>query len=116
MSSQPWTAEHLKGVKRGTLEWHSFVDWQKERILERLQRYNNVQSVKAQLQGTGNLSTYQNYKITVVSSFLLQALEHMKNGNYGICTCCQSEIPVGRLLLVPGALRCMVCEAGQHPR
>jgi RNA polymerase-binding transcription factor DksA len=69
-----------------------------------------VQTVKTQLLETGNLSTYQNYKITVVSRFLLQALENIKNGNYGICTSCQNEISVGRLLLVPGALRCMACE------
>lgn len=113
MQNPIWTIDRLKDIKRKTAEWHSFVEWQKGRILERLQRYNNVDTVKAQLAETGNLSTYQNYKITVVSKFLLLALDNLNKGNYGYCTACGGEIPAERLLLVPGSLRCMACEAGR---
>jgi len=112
MQNPTLTIDRLKQVKRGSAEWHLFVEWQKGRILERLQRYNNLDTVKTQLTETGNLSTYQNYKITVVSNFLLLALENLNKGNYGFCTTCDGEISIERLLLVPGALRCMRCETG----
>lgn len=104
-----WTIDQLKELKRNTAEWHSFIEWQKGRILERLQRYNNVDTVKTQLAETGNLTTYQIYKITVVSKFLILALENLDKGNYGFCTTCGGEISIERLLLVPGALQCIAC-------
>jgi len=105
-----WTAERLEKTPRNSGEWLQFVAWQKERIMERLQRYNNTNTVKTQLAERGDLTPYQRYKITTVSKFLLQALDRMNAGNYGLCSTCGCEIPVQRLLLVPGALRCMDCE------
>jgi RNA polymerase-binding transcription factor DksA len=105
-----WTAERLGKTARNSEEWLQFVAWQKERIMERLQRYNNTETVKTQLAERGDLTPYQRYKITTVSKFLLQAMDRMNAGNYGLCSTCGCEIPVQRLLLVPGALRCMDCE------
>ena len=49
-------------------------------------------------------------KNDTVSPFLLEALERIKNGTYGVCKYCGKEIPVGRLLLVVPALQCVECE------
>ena len=105
-----WTIEMLNGVERETDEWKKFVKWQKQRILERLDRYNNITTVKSQLEEKGEPTAYQNYKIGVVSGYLRTALTQIEKGNYGICVSCNNEIAAQRLLLVPGALNCMKCE------
>jgi RNA polymerase-binding transcription factor DksA len=105
-----WNFEKLDKLDRPSDEWEEFVSWQKTRILERLQRYNNTDTAKVQLAETGNLTPYQHYKINNVSKFLLKALTQIESGNYGICSNCQKTIPAKRLFLVPGALRCMDCE------
>lgn len=105
-----WTAERLAKTARNSEEWLQFIAWQKERIMERLQRYNNTDTVKTQLAERGDLTPYQRYKIATVSKFLLQTLDRMKTGSYGLCSTCGCEIPIQRLLLAPGALRCMKCE------
>ncbi len=110
INSDHWDAVSLDKLSRHSEEWFRFVNWQQERILERLQRYNNTETVKTQLAERGDLTPYQRYKITTVSKYLLQALDLIKSGNYGICTNCHIQIPVQRLILVPGALRCMDCE------
>jgi RNA polymerase-binding transcription factor DksA len=108
--SGAWTIELLEKIDRNSIEWSRFVGWQNERILERLQRYNNTETVKTQLSERGDLTPYQRYKITTVSKYLLQALDRITAGTYGYCSTCGKEIAVQRLLLVPGALRCMDCE------
>lgn len=110
VNSNQWNVETLEKIARNSDEWFRFVKWQQERILERLQRYNNTETVKIQLSERGDLTPYQRYKITTVSKYLLQALDLIKSGCYGTCTGCHQQIPVQRLLLVPGALRCMECE------
>lgn len=100
----------IKNIKRGSQKWVDFIQWQKSRILERLERYNNKNTVKEQLAETGNVSPYQNYKIRTVSNFLNEALENIESGKYGICKYCKQEIPVQRLFLVPGALQCLSCD------
>ena len=109
--SAEWNKESINGLFRNSTEWPQFVSSQKTRILERLQRYNNSDTVKEQLSETGNLSPYQHYKITVVSRFLIEALETIDAGRYGVCKDCGKEIPAERLFLVPGALRCISCQA-----
>lgn len=37
------------------------------------------------------------------------AMERMREEKYGKCTRCGADIPVGRLMLMPGALRCVQC-------
>jgi len=109
-SSEHWNIEKLEKLTKDSDEWSRFVKWQQERILERLNRYNNTETIKSQLTERGDLTPYQHYKITTVSRFLIQALDQIKSGNYGICTSCHQEISVQRLLLVPAALRCINCE------
>lgn len=109
-----WTAEILNGVARDSEKWFEFVEWQKGRIHERLARYNNIDTIKTQLDEKGEPTAYQTYKINVVSNFLLKALKQMETGQYGICLTCGAEIPVQRLLIVPGALNCMKCENKNH--
>lgn len=110
INSNHWNLKTLEEITRNSDEWFRFVKWQQERILERLQRYNNTETVKIQLVEHGDLTPYQRYKITTVSKYLLQALDLIKSGDYGTCTSCHHQIPAWRLLLVPGALRCMDCE------
>ncbi len=105
-----YNIEYLSTITRTSAEWKEFVLWQQERIMERLERYNRVSTAKEQLKETGDLTPYQHYKTGTVSPFLLEALERIKNGTYGICKYCGKEIPVGRLLLVAPALQCMDCE------
>lgn len=109
-STEHWNIEILEKLTKDSDEWLRFVKWQQERILERLNRYNNIETIKSQLAERGDLTPYQRYKITIVSKFLIQALDQIKSGIYGICTSCKKEISVQRLLLVPAALRCMNCE------
>ena len=40
---------------------------------------------------------------------LLGALERMADEKYGKCHRCGQGIPVGRLMLMPGAVRCVTC-------
>jgi RNA polymerase-binding transcription factor DksA len=56
------------------------------------------------------MTLYQHYKIETVSPFLLEAMEKIKKGMYGICKYCGKEILVGKLLLVPPSFQCMDCE------
>jgi DnaK suppressor protein len=42
---------------------------------------------------------------------LLDALERMKDGTYGLCQRCGTAIPFGRLLVFPEARMCAVCSA-----
>jgi RNA polymerase-binding transcription factor DksA len=88
----------------------SFEAQQRLRILERINRYNNVNTVKDQLDSIGDLSPYQRYKITVVTGYLQQALDRMNAGSYGVCVVCGCDIPRQRLILVPAALACVACD------
>lgn len=40
---------------------------------------------------------------------LLRALERLKDDKFGLCHACGERIPIGRILLVPGASRCVRC-------
>lgn len=105
-----YSPSYLATLKRDSAEWATFVQWQEARILERLSRYNRMATAKEQLEETGDLTPYQRYKIGTVSLYLLDALARIKAGSYGVCKYCGKEIPVERLLLVPGALQCMECQ------
>lgn len=105
-----YTIDSLENISHHSPKWKEFVQWQHERIMERLERYNRVSTAKEQLEETGDLTPYQRYKTSTVTPFLIEALERIKNGTYGICKYCGKEIAVGRLLLVAPALQCMVCK------
>ena len=104
-----WYQNNMDKIPRSGEMWDNFVAWQKSRILERLNRYNNKDTVKIQLEERGDLTPYQHYKINTVSKFLQEALDRMAVGKYGLCKDCGNEISIQRLLLVPAALRCVVC-------
>ncbi|MFA7319294.1 MAG: TraR/DksA C4-type zinc finger protein [Parcubacteria group bacterium] len=40
---------------------------------------------------------------------IIEALERMDNGTYGLCENCQKEIPLDRLQANPSAKTCIVC-------
>jgi RNA polymerase-binding transcription factor DksA len=101
----------MEKIERGTLGWEKFMGTQKLEIQSRLRRYNNVETVKEQLVEVGDVSPYQRYKIETVSGFLRTALHNIESEKgYGDCVVCRSEIPVERLILVPGALACVPCD------
>jgi hypothetical protein len=49
-----YTNDSLENISRHSLEWKEFVQWQQERIMERLERYNRVSTAKEQLEETGD--------------------------------------------------------------
>lgn len=101
-------AEHIP-PERGTAGWSTFVQAQRVRIVERLERYNNPDTAREQLAEHGDLTPYQHYKINTVSAFLHRALAKINEGSYGRCDRCGVEIAYERLLLVPAAVQCAVC-------
>ena len=40
---------------------------------------------------------------------LIRALDRLKEDRFGLCHNCGDRIPMGRILLVPGATRCVRC-------
>lgn len=90
--------------------FEKFVQSQKNRIIERLKRYNNKEEVRTQIIEIGDLTPYQKYKIYIISPILIKALEVIESGKYGICLSCGCNIPKERLLLVPATLKCVGCE------
>jgi DnaK suppressor protein len=65
-------------------------------------------------QADSNYTT--DYNITLTEMLVTQikeideALENMKNGDYGICESCGEEIPEGRLKVRPNAKFCIRCK------
>ena len=83
---------------------------QKKEIVKRLEKYKNPKTIQNQIEETGDLSTYQKYKIGVVSKYLIKALEKINKGTYGSCDICKNKILEARLELVPAALTCVNCD------
>lgn len=102
-------------MDRGTPEWFRFVAQQKSIIEARIAKYTNVDTLKKDMEEMERPSHYQNYKSNSVSPYLLEALERLHKGKYGICVVCTKQIPMQRLELVPGALSCVKCDS-QKPR
>jgi len=94
---------------RGTEAWSAFVQAQRQRIVEQLERYNNVDTAQEQLAERGDLTPYQRYKIGTVWHYLYRALAKINEGSYGRCDRCGEEIAHSRLLLVPAAVQCAEC-------
>lgn len=95
--------------EHGTAGWSTFVQAQRVRIVERLERYNNPDTAREQLAEHGDLTPYQHYKINTVSAFLHRALAKINEGSYGRCDRCGGEIAYERLQLGPAAVQCAVC-------
>lgn len=90
--------------QRGSHEWDAFVQAQRQRIVVRLERFNNRESAKEQLAEHGNVIPYQRYKIGTVSNYH-RALAKVSEGSYGHCDECGGAIAYERLLR-PGAVQC----------
>jgi len=91
----------------------TFILEQRERILERLKKYNDPEKIKEQSSELqGEITPYQFYKLNVVSKKLLEALKLIEETpeQYGVCLDCSQDIPLERLKKVPGALRCTHCQ------
>lgn len=110
MKEDDWTLNRAISLIRKSEDSQCFVEWNKLRIIRRLNRYNNLDTVKEQLNQLNDLSHYQRHKINTVSKYLERALVKIDDGTYGICTNYKCEIPEARLFHVPGAIRCNQCE------
>ncbi len=44
------------------------------------------------------------------------ALERIERGDYGICELCGEPIPIKRLMAIPWASTCVMCQAGTEQR
>ena len=44
---------------------------------------------------------------------LLQALQRLDDGSYGICVGCARRIPTARLAVMPATRRCVDCASGR---
>ena len=92
----------------------AFHEVQKIRILERINRYNDINTVKDQLGNLGELSPYQSYKINVVTKYLHEAIRRIEDGSYGTCVVCGEQISENRLKIVPAALACVACDESRQ--
>lgn len=86
-----------------------FVTRMRGVLLEKLARYDAW--TRRDLDGVGELSLRVTQKITVAVPHIRNALEAMERGTYGICCECGEEIPRKRMEAVPGATRCVCCQA-----
>ncbi len=48
-------------------------------------------------------------RVMVRRAAVLEALERMRAGTYGICATCRQPIPYGRLIAVPETSHCVAC-------
>ena len=46
--------------------------------------------------------------------YLMQALERIDDGTFGICTICEELIPEERMLEVPNATKCVQCKENER--
>jgi RNA polymerase-binding transcription factor DksA len=90
--------------------WDAFIKDQKQEILKRISKYTSKKILKKDLVETGSISGYQSYKSREVVPHLTRALEKIGRETYGDCDVCRREIPLERLMLVPGALTCVPCD------
>ena len=49
-------------------------------------------------------------RLKVEEERLIRAAEAAERGEYGTCTDCDEPIPEARLMIVPGAERCVACQ------
>lgn len=50
------------------------------------------------------------YKKKNIIPAIMRAMDRIKNGTYGVCVDCGSEIPKDRLMYIPEAERCVPCQ------
>ena len=82
----------------------SFILSQKNRLLRRLEEYNKFYLKK-------DSPPHEKLKTQTSVPFIMMALERIEKGLYGICVDCEEDISEKRLISVPGAIRCVKCQA-----
>jgi DnaK suppressor protein len=85
-----------------------FLKKQGERIQARIDKYNDPERIKAELE-SGDISDYTKYKQSILVPKLEKALRKIYNNQYGYCEKCNQEIEIKRLEIVPAAEHCMQC-------
>lgn len=86
----------------------NFLKKQEERVQARIDKYNDPERIKAELE-SGDLSDYTKYKQRVLVPILEKSLRKIYNNQYGYCEKCGEEIEIKRLEIVPAAEHCMKC-------
>ncbi|HEY7877350.1 MAG TPA: TraR/DksA C4-type zinc finger protein [Gemmatimonadaceae bacterium] len=61
--------------------------------------------------GPGGLTALLHGRAAERHQALVNALERMEKGGYGICVACQQPIPYGRLIAMPESAYCVACGA-----
>ncbi len=84
-----------------------FLRQQKERITSHLTRYYGM----ARPDNTVDSPERIAFKLQTIVPRLLDALKAINAGTYGICSDCEDPIPHARLKAIPGATRCVSCQA-----
>lgn len=109
MLSKQQRQEISESIKRQMLELEGKIDEYKELTkpippenaigrVSRMDAINNKSVNEAALRQAE--TRYQNMK---------RALERIDEPNFGVCNSCGGEIPLGRILLVPGSRKCVRC-------
>jgi len=59
-------------------------------------------------------AAYRRFKSRTIIPRIERALQKIEQGTYGVCDDCGETIPVARLELIPGALRCLSCQTSSE--
>jgi len=89
---------------------------QSERSLE-MQEYNEAQDVMSRNDESAeeiselitNLAINESLEKTLKD--IVQALEMMEQGNYGVCKYCKKDIPIARMRIRPVSTSCVDCKS-----
>lgn len=100
---------YAHAMKRPDLS-KDFLANQAKIITERINKYLNSKRIADELQSAGNVSIYILHKQKNVLPNLEKALSRLHDGTYGICSVCGHPIATKRLIVVPGADYCVLCE------
>jgi len=57
---------------------------------------------------------HQSHDNRCILQFVTEALERLKNGDYGLCVACHEEVQHKRLEAVPWARHCIECQEKQE--
>jgi DnaK suppressor protein len=85
-----------------------FLEKQVKRIQARIEKYNDPERIKEELED-GGLSDYTKYKLKNLVPKLRKALHKIYTNQYGYCEKCNQPIEKERLEIVPAAEYCLKC-------
>ncbi|NQV12130.1 TraR/DksA family transcriptional regulator [Candidatus Uhrbacteria bacterium] len=89
----------------------AFLSDQRARLNERVAEYRHLDLVTP-----SGVDLRVVFKTRVSMPNILMALSRIADGTYGECVDCEENIPHGRLLVVPGAIRCVRCQNTEEDR